>query len=243
MMASWPVRRWLPCSERYIDKLLCSCTCLHLCALVIRVETSSADEVVQCITCSRNEKTARSPAKSVELFVLRCEFISCYNLQAKKRFPQLAEHAARMKCGNLPPGSLTKFMHSMLQTRTAPNYDNVIATSSFLSDEDEEKGNEPKATEAVRECVSAVVKVVAGGHGGQIKIVCLTLPDCACFVEACANACACQHAYSWAQVSARLFRAACTSVPHAITPMHAIALPIRLMSFMLDGPPGRALRM
>ena len=57
--------------------------------------------------------------------------------QAKKRFTQLAEHAAPMKCGNMPPGSLTQFMHTMMKTKTAPNYDNVIATSSFYDDDDD----------------------------------------------------------------------------------------------------------
>ena len=58
--------------------------------------------------------------------------------QAKKRFPQLAEHAARMKCGSMPPGSLTQFMHTMMKTKTAPNYDNVIATSSFYDEDDDD---------------------------------------------------------------------------------------------------------
>ena len=58
-------------------------------------------------------------------------------VQAKKRFPQLAEHAARMKCGSMPAGSLTQFKHTMMKTKTAPNYDNVIATSSFYDEEEE----------------------------------------------------------------------------------------------------------
>ena len=60
-------------------------------------------------------------------------------VQAKKRFPQLAEHASRMRCGNLPPGALTEFMQSILKRPTAANYDNVIATSSFYTDDDDDQ--------------------------------------------------------------------------------------------------------
>lgn len=77
-------------------------------------------------------------------------YLTCHEMlrllkKAKKRFPQLAEHAARMKCGSLPAGSLTQFMHQMMTTRTRPSYDNVIATASYLDDEeDESKSVEPE---------------------------------------------------------------------------------------------------
>lgn len=44
-----------------------------------------------------------------------------------------------MKCGNLPAGAMTEFMQSILKRPTAANYDNVIATSSFYTEDDDDK--------------------------------------------------------------------------------------------------------
>ena len=59
------------------------------------------------------------------------------NLQASKTYPQLAEHAARLKCQ--PSSEFGQFMHEVMSRETAPNYDNVIATSAFLTEDDTEK--------------------------------------------------------------------------------------------------------
>ena len=57
-------------------------------------------------------------------------------MQASKTFPQLAEHAARIKCS--PSSEFGKFMHDVISRKSAPSYDNVIATSDWLSDKDED---------------------------------------------------------------------------------------------------------
>lgn len=56
-------------------------------------------------------------------------------LQASKNYPQLAEHAARMRCQ--PSSEFGQFLHSIIQKETAANYDNVIATSNWIQEEDQ----------------------------------------------------------------------------------------------------------
>ena len=40
--------------------------------------------------------------------------------QAKKRYPQLAEHAQRIQCGDAPVGAVGDFMHSFLSRKVPP---------------------------------------------------------------------------------------------------------------------------
>ena len=56
-------------------------------------------------------------------------------LQASKNYPQLAEHAARMKCQ--PSTEFGQFLRGVMQRETASNYDNVIATSNWVEEEEE----------------------------------------------------------------------------------------------------------
>ena len=57
------------------------------------------------------------------------------HLQASKDYPQLAEHAARMKCQ--PSTEFGQFLRGVMQRETAPNYDNVIATSNWVEEEED----------------------------------------------------------------------------------------------------------
>ena len=41
--------------------------------------------------------------------------------QAKKRYPQLAEHAQRIQCGDAPVGAVGDFMHSFLSRKVPPS--------------------------------------------------------------------------------------------------------------------------
>ena len=56
--------------------------------------------------------------------------------QASKDYPQLAEHAARMKCQ--PSTEFGQFLRGVIQRETASNYDNVIATSNWVQEDEEE---------------------------------------------------------------------------------------------------------
>lgn len=58
--------------------------------------------------------------------------------QARKRFPVLAEFAARMNCGGTDVAATASFMRQMMHSITRPSYDNVIATQTFGDDADEE---------------------------------------------------------------------------------------------------------
>ena len=68
-------------------------------------------------------------------------------MQASKDFPQLKEHALQLKCQ--PTTEFGIFMRDMLHKKTKSSYDNVIATSSFYDDEDEEVDESAKALEEV----------------------------------------------------------------------------------------------
>lgn len=57
-------------------------------------------------------------------------------MQASKDYPQLAEHAARLKCQ--PTSEFSQFLKDVIGKQTAPNYDNVIATSTWISIDDDE---------------------------------------------------------------------------------------------------------
>ena len=59
-------------------------------------------------------------------------------MQARKRFPMLAEFAARMNCGGAEVGTTASFMREMMHSVTRPSYDNVIATQTFGDDTEEE---------------------------------------------------------------------------------------------------------
>ena len=48
-------------------------------------------------------------------------------MQAKQKYPQLAEHAQRIQCGDAPVGAIGTFMHSFLSHKV--RYSDVIATA------------------------------------------------------------------------------------------------------------------
>ena len=58
-------------------------------------------------------------------------------MQASKKFPQLKEHALQMKCQ--PSTELGQFMRNVLSKKSASSYDNVIATTSWVQDDEEEE--------------------------------------------------------------------------------------------------------
>ena len=62
-------------------------------------------------------------------------------MQARKRFPILAEFAARMNCGGADVGTTSSFMRQMMSSVTRPSYDNVIATQTFGDDTQDEVRN------------------------------------------------------------------------------------------------------
>jgi len=66
---------------------------------------------------------------------LSCNEIVLLMSKASKDYPQLAEHAARMKCQ--PTTEFGRFLQSIIRKETASNYDNVIATSNWVGEEDE----------------------------------------------------------------------------------------------------------
>jgi NADH:ubiquinone reductase (non-electrogenic) len=71
--------------------------------------------------------------------VLSCDEVLGLMLKARHRFPQLAEFASRMNCGGDDTGALmANFMHEILRYRTAPSYDNVIATANYADDDEDE---------------------------------------------------------------------------------------------------------
>ncbi|KAL3145311.1 hypothetical protein ABBQ38_001571 [Trebouxia sp. C0009 RCD-2024] len=75
---------------------------------------------------------------------LNCEEVIALMLKARKRFPMLAEFAARMNCGGTDVSATASFMRQMMHSVTRPSYDNVIATQTFGDEEDEEEVTEDK---------------------------------------------------------------------------------------------------
>ena len=95
-----------------------------------------------CISVFIGYNTASCTASSVSggAFINHQSSKFPVRLQASKDYPQLAEHAARMKCQ--PSTEFGQFLQTVMRRETAPNYDNVIATSNWIQEEDSEQPTE-----------------------------------------------------------------------------------------------------
>lgn len=67
-----------------------------------------------------------------------CKLETVSALQARKKYPMMAEFAQRINCGGASAGATSAFMREMMQSSTRISYDNVLALQTFGDDEEDE---------------------------------------------------------------------------------------------------------
>ena len=68
-----------------------------------------------------------------------CEFNNPKNVQARKKFPMMAEFAQRINCGGATAHTTSAFMREMMQSSTRISYDNILALQTFGDDDEDEE--------------------------------------------------------------------------------------------------------
>lgn len=61
------------------------------------------------------------------------------SMQARKKFPMMAEFAQRINCGGATAHTTSAFMREMMQSSTRISYDNILALQTFGDDDEDEE--------------------------------------------------------------------------------------------------------
>ena len=76
---------------------------------------------------------------AVVKFQMGKECCQCLKIvQARKRFPMMAEFAQRINCGGASAGATSSFMREMMQSSTRVSYDNTLALQTFYDEEEDD---------------------------------------------------------------------------------------------------------
>ena len=68
-----------------------------------------------------------------------CKIKKPESMQARKKFPMMAEFAQRINCGGATAHTTSAFMREMMQSSTRISYDNILALQTFGDDDEDEE--------------------------------------------------------------------------------------------------------